>query len=117
VAALREGNFDVAFITEIPDVPDAANFLGDFVTGAPGNYARWSDARYDSLVAQATRGADAMQSAQDLREAEARLLEQAPLSPLYFNTTNWLMRSRVHGWEQDALWTRFYQDVYLDEKN
>ena len=115
VAALREGRYDIGFITAIPDVPDAVNLLADFTTGSPGNYPHWSDARYDELVAQAAGAADAAQQAGRLREAEARLLEQCPLAPLYFNATNWLMRPAVRGWHQDALWTRFYQDVYLHE--
>ncbi|MDB6170344.1 MAG: extracellular solute-binding protein family 5 [Verrucomicrobia bacterium] len=117
VAALREGNYDIAFITAIPDVPDAANLLGEFVTGSPGNYPKWSDARYDALMAEADHSVDAMQALLHLREAEVRLVDQAPVCPLYFNTTNWLMRPNVRGWHQDALWTRFYQDVYLDDKN
>lgn len=115
VAALREGRYDIGFITAIPDVPDAANLLGDFLTGSPGNYPHWSDARYDELVARAARTPEAALRAGRLREAEARLLEECPLAPLYFNATNWLMRPAVRGWHQDALWTRFYQDVYLHE--
>jgi oligopeptide transport system substrate-binding protein len=117
LTALREGNYDIGFITAIPDVPDAANLLGDFTTGAPGNYPQWTDARYDLLMTGAERTTDAGRQAARLRDAETRLLGQCPLTPLYFNTTNWLMRSNVEGWHQDALWTRFYQDVYLDEKN
>ena len=115
VAALRERRYDIGFITAIPDVPDAANLLGDFTTGAPGNYPHWTDARYDELVARAVRTPDAALRTGRLREAEARLLEACPLAPLYFNATNWLMRPAVRGWHQDALWTRFYQDVYLHE--
>lgn len=115
VAALREGRYDIGFITAIPDVPDAANLLSDFTTGSPGNYPHWSDARYDELIAQAAGAADAALQAGRLRDAEARLLGECPLAPLYFNATNWLMRPAVRGWHQDALWTRFYQDVYLHE--
>ena len=115
VAALREGRFDIGFITAIPDVADAANLLQDFTTGSPGNYPHWSDDRYDDLVARAARTSDPALQSQRLREAAARLLEERPLTPLYFNATNWLMRPNVRGWHQDALWTRFYQDVYLHE--
>ena len=115
VAALREGRYDIGFITAIPDVPDAANLLGDFTTGSPGNYPHWSDAQYDELVARAAATADPELQAGRLREAEARLLGLSPLAPLYFNATNWLMRPNVRGWHQDALWTRFYQNVYLHE--
>jgi oligopeptide transport system substrate-binding protein len=116
VAALRAGNFAIAFITAIPDVPDPTNLLEDFVSAAPGNYPRWSDARYDELVRAAING-DPVTRAGRLRAAESRLLEQCPLTPLYFNTTNWLMRSAVRGWHHDALWTRFYHDVYIEDKN
>jgi oligopeptide transport system substrate-binding protein len=115
VAALRAGLYDIGFITAIPDVPDAANLLADFTTGSTGNYPHWSDARYDDLMAAAANTPEAAQQAARLRDAEARLLEECPVAPLYFNTTNWLMRANVQGWHQDAFWTRFYQDVYLDE--
>ncbi len=115
VAALRAGLYDIGFITAIPDVPDAINLLDDFTTGSPGNYPHWSDARYDELMAAAAQAPEAAEQAARLRDAEARLLEQCPVAPLYFNTTNWLMRANVQGWHQDAFWTRFYHDVYLDE--
>ena len=44
------------------------------------------------------------------------LLEAAPLTPVYFNTKIWLMSPRVRGWQEDGLWSRCYQNVYLDEK-
>ena len=115
VAALREGRYDIGFITAIPDVADAANLLGDFTADSPGNYPHWRDARYTALVDQAVRTADPALQADRLRAAEARLLDQCPLAPLYFNATNWLMRPTVRGWHQDALWTRFYDNVHLHE--
>lgn len=115
VAALREGRYDIGFITAIPDVADPANLLADFVTGSSGNYPHWSDSRYDTLMAQAKQTPDAKPQGERLDEGEALLLEESPLAPLYFNATNWLMRPNVRGWHQDALWTRFYQDVYLHE--
>ena len=115
VAALREGRYDIGFITAIADVADPANLLDDFVTGSPGNYPHWSDPTYDELVAQAARTTDPALQAGHQQKAEARLLAECPLAPLYFNATNWLMRPAVRGWHQDALWTRFYQDVYLHE--
>lgn len=115
VAALRDGRYDIGFITAIPDVPDPANLLGEYITGSPGNYPHWSDARYDALVAKAVRSSDVALRAECLHEAAERLTEECPLAPLYFNATNWLMRPNVRGWHQDALWARFYQDVYVHE--
>ncbi len=114
VAALAAGDYDIAFVTAIPDVADAANLLGDFVTGAPENYPQWSDARFDAALAQAAMIADERTRAERMREVEDRLLTQAPTAPLYFNAKIWLMSPRVHGWQEDGLWTRCYHLVYLD---
>jgi len=111
VAALREGNYDIGFMTAIPDVMDAASLLGELTTGAPGNYPHWSDARYDSLITAATESPDLAQQRAFLLSAETRLLEESPVTPLYFNARNWLMSPRVRGWQDDALWTRFYRNV------
>lgn len=105
LAALATGGYDIAFITAIPDIADPADLLGDFATGAPENYPHWSDPTFDAALA---RG--------DTTAAERRLLEAAPLTPLYFNTKIWLMSPRVRGWQEDGLWSRCYQQLFLDEK-
>jgi oligopeptide transport system substrate-binding protein len=115
VAALRSGDYDIGFFISSPDVADPANLLAEFTTGASGNYAHWSDERYDQRMAAAARSTDAHDAAQRLREAEALLSERCPVAPLYYNTQNWLMNTRVQGWQQDALWTRSYHDIYLKE--
>lgn len=105
VAALTSGDYDIGLITAIPDVADAADLLNRFAGGAPENYPHWTDANYDRALAVG-----------DWAVAEQRLLESAAIAPLYFNTHHWLMSPRVHGWREDALWARFYDGVYLDEK-
>jgi oligopeptide transport system substrate-binding protein len=89
------------------------NMLEEFVSGAPGNYPHWSDERFDQLIEQAKTSFDPGRREQLLLSAEDRLLEESPLTPLYFNARNWLMSSRVRGWQSDALWTRFYLNVEL----
>lgn len=105
LAALAAGDFDLGFATAIPDYDSAADILARFTTGNANNYSHWSDAEYDRLVAQggAAQGA-----------AETRLLAALPVIPLYFNTKNFLLRPTVRGWQEDALWTRYYDHVSLD---
>jgi oligopeptide transport system substrate-binding protein len=114
--ALATGDYDIAFATAIPDVADAAELLGDFVSDAPENNPHWRDAAFDALFARAHTLDDATAHAQALAAAEQRLLESAPVTPIYFNTKIWLMSPRVRGWQEDGLWARCYQNVYLDEK-
>lgn len=103
--ALNTGNYDIAFVSAIPDAADIAQMLGDFVTGAHDNWPHWGDRAYDEAFGQGRYA-----------EAEQRLLESAPLTPIYFNTRIWLMSPRVRGWQEDGLWTRCFQNIHLDEK-
>lgn len=114
-AALAIGGFDIGFMTAIPDVADAADLLKDFRTGAPANYPQWSDEAFDALLDAADRAADAGERMRVLVAAEARLLDEAPVVPLYHNRQTFLVAPRVHGWQADALWTRFYKNVSLHE--
>ena len=113
VAALRSGQYDIGYIALIPDIADPLPALERFITGAPDNYPHWSDTTYDQLVAEAEGTVDPSAQAAILRKAELRLLDQLPLAPLYFNVQTWMMQPKVHGWQQDALWTRNYLGVYL----
>jgi oligopeptide transport system substrate-binding protein len=112
--ALRTGNYDIGFITQIPDVADPLNILADFATDAPDNFAHWSEPAYDALLKDAGRTAVPMTRRELLIRLEGELIESAAVAPLYFNTKNWLMTPRVHGWREDSLWTRDYRDVSVD---
>ncbi len=113
-AAVRSGRYDIGYIALIPDIADPLPALERFVTGAPDNYPHWSDATYDHAVARAEGTTDPSGQAAVFRTAELRLLDQLPLAPLYFNVQTWMMQPKVHGWQQDALWTRNYLGVYLE---
>ncbi len=105
LAALATGDYDIGFVTAIPDYDSPADLLTRFTAGNASNYPHWSNAEFDRLVA-----------AGKWTEAEAILLGDIPVIPLYFNAKNFLLRPAVHGWREDALWTRYYKNVSLDEK-
>lgn len=110
---LQQGNYDIGFMTAIPDVADPGDLLKNFRTGAPDNYSRWSHANFDALIATAARTPDAEARLALLAEAEELLTDFCPVTPLYFNSKNFLQRSTVRDWREDALWTRFYQGTSL----
>lgn len=111
LSSLAAGDYDIAFITSIPDVADAAEILADFVSGATENYPQWRDTRFDASIAEARRLADPVARAAALQEVEGRLLAAVPLTPLYFNSKIWLMSPRIRGWQEDGLWSRTYQGI------
>jgi oligopeptide transport system substrate-binding protein len=110
---LAAGGYDLAFITAIPDVADAADLLENLRTGAPANYPGWSSPSYDAALEAAAAAATAPARLHALAAADRLLLAETPLAPLYFNTRNFLVSPRVQGWREDALWNRFYLDVRL----
>lgn len=115
-AALLAGAYDLGFMTSIPDVADPLNLLADFIGRAPENLPHWGDAEFDALLEQSAAATESAARATALSAAEARLIEAAAVVPLYFNTKIWLMSPRVHGWQEDGLWTRRYEGITLDEK-
>ena len=104
LAALAAGDYDLGFVTAIPDYDSPADLLARFTTGNANNYPRWSSAEFDRLVAAGNWPA-----------AESFLLSGSAVIPLYFNAKNFLLRPAVHGWREDALWTRYYKHVSLHE--
>lgn len=104
LAALAAGDYDLAFVAAIPDYDSPLDLLQHYTTGDAANYPHWSNAEYDRLVAR-----------RELAAAEQVLLDEMPVIPLYFNSKSFLLRPAVRGWREDALWTRYYKHVYLDE--
>ena len=49
VSALRSGNYDIAYITLIPDVADPLSILENFTFDSPNNYPHWADPACDRL--------------------------------------------------------------------
>ena len=111
--ALRQGAFDLAFITAIPDAADPLALLEDFGPEHPLNYPGWNDPAFARLLAAAAATADGAARDARVAEAEGALLAAHPLTPLYFNTKIWLLSPRVQGWEEDGLWGRTYHGLRL----
>lgn len=111
IAALAAGDYDLGFMTAIPDIADAADLLGNLRSGAPANYPRWSVPAYDNALRHADDAVDAGERHRRLAAAEHLLLEARAVSPLYFNTRNYLVAPLVEGWREDALWNRYYSGV------
>jgi oligopeptide transport system substrate-binding protein len=99
-ANLRAGDFEVGFMGSSADYPDAASFLTSLLSTEPGiNYSHYNNPAYDALIARAAVAPDAKARADLMRQAEALMLEDQPLIPLYAGVNRELVSRRVHGWE------------------
>jgi oligopeptide transport system substrate-binding protein len=98
----------------VADYNDPTSFLDLFASNSGNNQTGWKNARYDELVDRASREASPGQRFQLLQEAEALLLEEAPMTPLFFGTRTYLISPQVKGWVPSVLGIRRYQTVWLE---
>uniref|UniRef100_A0A832MJ09 Peptide ABC transporter substrate-binding protein n=1 Tax=Eiseniibacteriota bacterium TaxID=2212470 RepID=A0A832MJ09_UNCEI len=106
--------YQIARRAWIGDYLDPNTFLSCFVTGDGNNRTGWSDAVYDRLVREAARTLDPARRLAILAEAEARLLDQAPIIPIYHYSTNDLVKPYVRGIWPTALDTHPLKHVWID---
>jgi oligopeptide transport system substrate-binding protein len=97
----------------IGDFVDPVTFLDLFVSGGGNNWTGWGDPAYDALLARAAATTDPSARLELFQQAEARLLDQAPVAPLFFGARNFLLHPAVRGWEPSLLGQQQYKKVYL----
>lgn len=106
-------NYGVAMSAWTADFPDPVTFLGLFTGDSSYNWTGWNDADYNRLLAQAATTADPARRLGELRQAESRLLDQAPVAPLFFGAQTYLIDPAVKGWTPAPLVFRRFQLVSL----
>ena len=97
----------------IGDYNDAWSFLQLLETGSGINLPRYSSPAYDDLLARARVAADAASRADLLRRAEAVLLDDVPLIPIYFYTAQHLVKPQVRGWYDNVMNVTYTKDLSI----
>jgi len=82
---------------------DPSIFLEVLLTGSDFNDSGFTDPEYDRMLAEANLLVDMKARAAALAAAESRMLEQYPVIPLYYYTTNRLVRPEVAGYRINIL--------------
>lgn len=116
-AARRTGDYQVLRSVWIGDYVDPLTFLGVFASTSGNNYTGWSNHGYDQSVFEAARLADPAARNAVLQKAEAVLLDEAPIIPLYHYTHVFLIRPSVRNWHPTLLDHHPYKTVYLEESS
>ncbi|MBT5241208.1 MAG: peptide ABC transporter substrate-binding protein [Rhodospirillaceae bacterium] len=105
---LRTGDFEIGYSAWAADVNDAGNFLAILHSrSSNSNYARYRNAEYDQLLDRAAYTPDPEARASVLAEAEALMLSDAPIAPLFHGVSKNLVGSHVAGWVDNP------RDVHL----
>lgn len=89
--------FDVSRSAWIGDYPDPNTFLDMFVTGGENNKTGWGNAEYDRLITASASEADPTARLAILKDAEAILMDEMPIIPIYFYVTQNMVAPRLGG--------------------
>lgn len=103
LAAQRTMEYSVCRAGWVPDYPDANTFIDMWVTGGENNETGWSNPAYDKLVQQAAEEADPEARLRRLEEAEAILMDELPIVPIYYYTGKNIVSPRVKGFYHNTL--------------
>ncbi|HTO04390.1 MAG TPA: peptide ABC transporter substrate-binding protein [Opitutus sp.] len=107
-------NYAISFSGWAGDFADPATFLELFVRDGGNNWTGWGDDSYDQLVQSAAVTRDPTQRMETFQKAEALLLEQAPIAPLFFGARVYVIHPAVKNWQPALLGFHRYQLIRLE---
>jgi len=114
LAQTQCGQYDLARAAWIGDYVDPNSFLDMWVTDGGNNRTGWSNADYDRLIRAAARAGDPAERYRLFQQAEALLMDQLPIIPIYFYRSKALVRPSVRGRFPNILDHHPYKHIYLD---
>ena len=113
LASVTNGDFQISRAGWIGDYNDPNTFLDMWLIGGGNNSTGWSNSEYDKLIELAGRTIDARERFEYFQQAEAILMDEMPIIPIYFYVSNLLIQPSVKGWHPTILDHHPYKFVSL----
>jgi ABC-type oligopeptide transport system substrate-binding subunit len=114
---LSQRRYQVARRAWIADYRDPYTFIEMFSSTSRTNNTGWSSAEYDRLIKDSSSEPDPARRFDLLRRAEAILLRESPIMPLYFYRTQNCWKDSVKGLFPNALDTHPLKEVTVEGKD
>ena len=111
----KDRNYAMASSAWIADFPDPQTFLGTMVTDGGNNWAGWSNKEFDRLIDKASNTADNTARLEMFQKAEAILLDEAPVIPLYHRPQVYARNAAVHGWTTTIVGFHDFNRIWLEK--
>jgi ABC-type oligopeptide transport system substrate-binding subunit len=99
---IERGDASVFRASWLGDYNDAYGFLQVLQRGFGINLPHYSNATYDDLLARASNDGGPLRR-ELLQNAEALMLADQPLIPLFFYVSKHLVDVHIHGWQDNAM--------------
>jgi len=114
IDAMQTLSFDALRSRWVGDFNDPATFTDLFTSTSGNNNTGWKNPAYDRLIAAAARELDTARRFELLRQAEALVLAEAPVAPVFFGTRTYLIHPDVKGWVPALLGVHRYQTLKIE---
>lgn len=101
---VRAGDYDVSENNWFGDYNDAKNFL--FLTQPSSgemNVSKYANPEFERLIRASDQERDAGSRAALMKQAEALMLEEMPITPVFYGVSRNLVHTWVKGWEDNIL--------------
>ncbi|QXD22777.1 hypothetical protein F7C95_12590 [Opitutia bacterium ISCC 51] len=115
---MESGDYQIARYGYVPLYPDPYPLFQIFTTEGTENFTGWSNPKYDQLVERAKVEVDPRKRDNLFMEAEDVLLGDAPIIPVFYYNSVYLIDSKVSGWFSDLMDRHPFKFLdYLQEIN
>lgn len=112
---MEQMNYDIARSGWVGDYLDPNTFLDLWTSTSTQNWTGWVNRQYDALIGAAETEANPQKRIEQLQKAEALLLAETPLLPLFTMTKQMLVRPYVKGFYPNVLDNHAFKWISIDE--
>ncbi len=113
LVATAELDYDIAFGGWVGDYLDPLTFLEMWSPGNGNNNTGWNNPAYAKLLQQSCQESDGTRRFERLHQAEAILIEEAPVVVVAWKARNYLVHPSVEGWNPLLLANNPFQFIRL----
>lgn len=114
---VRAMDYEVAEANWFADFNDAKNFL--FLaqpSAGEMNMSAYANPAYENLIRQSDQETDAEKRASIMKQAEALMLEEFPITPIFYGVSRNLVHVWVKGWEENLVNTHRSRYMSIEGK-
>lgn len=115
LATRQSGEFEILRAAWFGDYDDPNTFLSLGESDNGNNHTNWKNLEYDALIEAAALEPDSEKRMELFQEAEAIIIQELPIIPIYFYVTSRLIHPAVSGWYPSILDNHPYQAVRLKQ--